>query len=51
MGLVSVTLMVKVAAVCKPESNPPGELPDAAKYVQGFSTDDWVTEWGISFGK
>jgi hypothetical protein len=43
--LSSVILMVNSLAVCKPESNPAGTLPLAARYVQGAAKEDWVTEW------
>ena len=33
--------------LCKPESNPAGSPPDAAKYTQGFANEPCVTECGI----
>jgi hypothetical protein len=46
---VSVTLIVKVEEMTKPESKPAGDgglvVLSAARYVQGAANDDWVTEW------
>jgi hypothetical protein len=39
--------MVNCVDCVKPESNPPEVLPFAARYVQGFWKDDWVTECSI----
>lgn len=36
--------MVKCFPSCKPESNPAGVEPAAARYVHGASKEDWVTE-------
>ena len=40
-----VILMVNCFPVCRPESKPADEPLAAAKYVQGFSNVDCVTEW------
>ena len=37
-------LTVNCVAAVKPESKPPGEFPEATRYVQGLANDDWVTE-------
>ena len=34
---------------CKPESNPAGFPPDAAKYTQGFPNKPCVTELEVEF--
>jgi len=55
MGCVSVTLIVKIEDVTKPESKPAGDggfvVLSAARYVQGAANDDWVTECAREAGK
>lgn len=40
-----VILIVNWVAWVNPESKPPPFPPEAARYVQGASKEDWVTEW------